>query len=376
MNHSNLKLALVENNFPDFLISRKDFIDFLDQDFTVISYVPINEKLNKNDFYSYNINTYPLDRKNKGFSQSIKLIIYFFNHFRKEKFDIVHTYRLHPNILATIAAKLAGVNNIINHVTGLGIAFSSKKFKNRIFKFLNLFIYQFVFLLSDKVIFQNIDDLNLFKRKLFLVADKFRLVESSGVNIDKYNCNNVISVDLKKLREELKVEGKKVIICISRLIAEKGVEQLYNASRYFGDNIQFFWVGGMDVDNPSLINEMKDTTNFKFLGKRLDITNLLAISDVFILPTYYREGVPRAIIEAMAMNLPIITTDMPGCRRTVKEGLNGFLIQTKSSEEIVKAVKKILNKDLMKMGEESRKIVEKRFASQKVFSKIESIYKE
>ena len=212
------------------------------------------------------------------------MFFYFFDKFRKGKFDLVHTYRLHPNIIATIAAKIAGVKKIINHVTGLGVVFSDKSFKNKIFQNITFLVYQFVFLLSDKVIFQNIDDLNLFKAKLFFVSNKFHLVESSGVNIDKFNLNNSKPDELVSLKKELKIEGKKIITCVSRLIPEKGISELYTASNQFGEDVHFFWIGSVDSDNPSEISQLKNTNNFTFLGKRSDIFNLRAIRDIFILP--------------------------------------------------------------------------------------------
>ena len=207
---------------------------------------------------------YKLNRKDKGVWQSIRLFFYFFDKFRKGKFDLVHTYRLHPNIIATIAAKIAGVKKIINHVTGLGVVFSKKSFKNIIFQNITFLVYQIIFLLSDKVIFQNMDDLSLFKSKLFFVSHKFHLIESSGVNLDKFNLNNSNSDELVSLKKELKVEGKKIITCISRLIPEKGINELYKASNQFGEDVHFFWIGSVDSDNPSTVGQLLNTNNFTF----------------------------------------------------------------------------------------------------------------
>lgn len=369
-----MKVALIENYFPDFLISRKNFIDYLGEKYNVTSYVPSHKDIAKVDLKSYSIKTYELNRSNKGLIQSLRLFFFFFHDFKKEKYELVHTYRLHPNIIATLAARMAGVDKIINHVTGLGVVFSSDSLKNRLLQFVTYAIYQFVFLFSNKVIFQNLDDLNLFSKKLFFVSKKFCLVESSGVNIDKFRHQNCLHEELSLLKTELDVENKNVVLCVSRLIPQKGILELYEAAKKFNDNIQFFWVGSVDVDNPSVVDQLNDTSNFTFLGKRSDIRNLLAIADIFILPTYYREGIPRAILEAMSMSIPIITTKTPGCDQTVLNGANGFLIPPRSTNAIENSISQLFTLDRVSMGRKSREIVAQRFSSEVVFKKIKSHY--
>jgi glycosyltransferase involved in cell wall biosynthesis len=110
------------------------------------------------------------------------------------------------------------------------------------------------------------------------------------------------------------------------------------------------------------------------LGKRDDISQLLAASDVFIFPSYYREGVPRSLLEALSMGLPIITTDMPGCKDTVHDNINGILITPMSVDSIINAIKLIMSKNKKEMGDVSRTLAVEKFQDKLIFKQIESLY--
>jgi glycosyltransferase involved in cell wall biosynthesis len=139
-------------------------------------------------------------------------------------------------------------------------------------------------------------------------------------------------------------------------------------------------IGSPDNDNPrhvsqSFIDKFKNDTNISFLGRKENIEELLSVSDVFIYPSYYREGIPRGILEALSMSLPVITSNTPGCRLTVIEGKNGYLVRPKSEEDIIIAISKILNDDLNNMGRISRNLAENEFQNEIIFNKIEKIYR-
>ena len=116
--------------------------------------------------------------------------------------------------------------------------------------------------------------------------------------------------------------------------------------------------------------------NVKFLGKQSNVNEILSAADVFIFPSYYREGIPRCLLEALSTGLPIITSNMPGCDLTVVENKNGFLVQPKSVEAIIQAIVQIVNlrTDFVKMGEVSRDLAITRFAEEVIFSEISSVY--
>ena len=138
-------------------------------------------------------------------------------------------------------------------------------------------------------------------------------------------------------------------------------------------------VGWVDEDNPrhvptDFINKFNNKYNIFFLGKKDNIKELLALSDVFVYPSYYREGIPRSILEALSMGLPIITTNTPGCILTVDEGENGIIIEPRSNPELYESFLSIDNFDFDKMSIQSRHMAINIFSEKIIFEKIERIY--
>lgn len=208
------------------------------------------------------------------------------------------------------------------------------------------------------------------------------VINGSGVNTSEFRKE---LFDRASLRKRMRIsDNDKIFICVTRLIWEKGIDELTSAFKNLEEpyrrNTRLLIVGWPDKDNPrhvddAYIDRFKNSDVISFLGKREDIPELLAISDVFIYPSYYREGIPRGILEALSMGLPIITTDMPGCKLTVAQEKNGYLISPKSSEAISNTVIKILkNNRLTEMGYESRTMAIDYFSNTVIFSEIENLY--
>jgi N,N'-diacetylbacillosaminyl-diphospho-undecaprenol alpha-1,3-N-acetylgalactosaminyltransferase len=372
------KVAIIENSINEFFLSRKSFSDYLLKNFKLTVLVPYSTQHNFN-YNKYNLCQYPLTRGERGITGALKTIWFLFWFFKKHKFDIIHTFKFEPNFYATLAARLAGSRYIINNINGLGIAFSGNSYKHKLLQLIIFISYQITFLLSDVVIFQNPDDLKLFKKKLLFVSKKFKLIEGSGVDINKYKMKSEYAPTVNELKNGLGIKNKKVILAVSRLIPEKGIYELYKASKYFSSDYIFYWAGSVDKENPhsqSLLGQINDSDNFKFLGQRKDILYLLALADVFVLPSYYREGIPRAILEAMSMSKPIITTDTPGCRETVKDGYNGFLVRPKSVIDLVRVIEQIFVLNYKNIGLNSRRLVSKKFSNNVVYNATKSIYLE
>ena len=171
-------------------------------------------------------------------------------------------------------------------------------------------------------------------------------------------------------------------ICVTRLIWEKGIKELMESFKIihsFNRNAKLLIVGWSDHDNPrhipkSFIDEWNGKHNIVFLGRKENIRELLTASDIFIYPSYYREGIPRGILEALSMGLPVITTATPGCKLTVVHGENGYLIKPGSITELTNAMKKILQSDMKEMSSKSRILAEEQFSDTLIFSQIEYTY--
>lgn len=269
-------------------------------------------------------------------------------------------YTIKPVIYGTIAAWLAEVPHRYALVTGLGYAFTGKR-QGLLTGIIGM-LYRFALGKAHKVFFQNPDDESLFRERGLLPRSvPSVVVNGSGVDVSSFSVEALPS-------------GQQIFLMIGRLLGDKGVREYAEAARRVkarNAGVQFRLVGWIDT-NPDAISQSEldswitDGT-LNFLGKLDDVRPAIAGSTVYVLPSY-REGTPRTVLEAMAMGRPIITTDAPGCRETVIEGDNGFLVPVKSVDALVEAMQRFIdNPDLAaKMGQRSRQIAEDKYDVHKV----------
>lgn len=380
-----MKIALVENFGADFLGARLRLAIYLqNQGFIITAIIPKDGHREIIESKGIRVIEVGANIRAKGirvklnFAKQLKLIL------KEENFDIVHFFRLQPNIIGTFVAGLFTSSKIVNHVTGLGVAFTSKSLKNRILQSLIRFFYKTNhFFFRPYIVYQNNQDafdLGIHKRAICIYG--------SAVNETRFELSKVLSNKpiLEKLKSDLKIEtDTRVFLFVSRLLKEKGVLELIKAFRNIEKEvhkpIKLLIVGWSDPENPSAVktNELKelikDIDSISFLGKRSDIEFLLGISQVSILPTYYREGTPRFLLESMLMNNAIITTNMPGCNHLIFNDENGILIEPKNKKALENSIKNILKKNIKIMGKKSNKLYHQKFSEKVVYSEIENLYK-
>jgi glycosyltransferase involved in cell wall biosynthesis len=381
-----MKVALVENFGADFVCARLRYAVFLKENgIEVTAIIPQDGCREIIEEKGIRVIEVGANIRGNGISNKINYAVKLRSILKREKFDIVHFYRLQPNIIGTFVAGLCTTSKIVNHVTGLGVAFTDKSSKNLLLQFLIKFLYQFNnHCFSPATIFQNKQDtfdLGIHKKSI--------CIEGSAVDESKFN-NEVAklrSEEILALKKKIGIptEGAKVFLFVSRLLKEKGILELIEGFRVAQKEteapIYLLLVGWSDVENPSSVKPeelqelIKDNSNIKFLGKRSDVDLLLSLSDVSILPTYYREGTPRFLLESMAMGKAIITTDMPGCNHLIPIGENGELIQPKSVSEIKNAILRILDRDLIDLGMKSKELYQENFSENTVYPAIFKLYK-
>lgn len=243
--------------------------------------------------------------------------------FRDQKPDLVFGYTIKPVIYGSIAAKLAGVPRIYAMVTGLGRVYASGGLKAKVVRLITKVLYKLAFLCCVKVIFQNGDDITELVQQHYLPLQKTVQVNGSGVNMERFR--------------QTALPEQPVFLMVSRVIREKGVMEYCEAARMVKKtcpDARFILLGGLDKSIGALkmedIQSYIDDGSIEFPGEVKDPVSFYQQSSVFVLPSYYREGLPRTLLEAMSCGRAIITTDWPGCREPVVDGVNGYMIPVRN----------------------------------------------
>lgn len=312
----------------------------------------------------YTLHDIPLQRTGTNPLKDAAALSALYLIMKKVKPSYVMGYTIKPVIYGTLAAWAAKVPNRYALITGLGYAFQQVEETGNRSKLQKLIhgLYKQALSKTSKVFFQNPDDLNLFKKlKLISPNAPTAVVNGSGVDTSEYDVKPLPITDdnTTDLR----------FLLIARLLGDKGVREYAQAAKCIKvkyPQTEFHLVGWID-DNPDSIEQqeldswIKDGT-INFWGKLADVKPAIAASSIYVLPSY-REGTPRTVLEAMAMGRPIITTDAPGCRETVTDGINGFLIPVKSIDGLINAMEKFITDPALinTMGKASRKIAEEKF---------------
>jgi len=271
---------------------------------------------------------------------------------RRIKPDIVQNFHTKPNIYAPIAARLAGVPLSVSTVTGLGYTFVDRPgLGGRIARRLNLGMYSFSNRLTSEVVFQNPDDMKLLWDRGGLKQSKGRMIPGgSGIDVSEYRPGTRRSPESLELRRSLGIaEDAFVALFVGRLQLDKGLIEFVEAAQQLKQkrqDIEFVMVGAPDPGNKrsvsdEMVNTWRDQGDVIFTGRREDVPDLMAMSNTVVTPTYYREGLPRTLLEAAATGLPLIGTDMPGVREAISDGSNGILIPIRDSSAIASAVERL-----------------------------------
>ncbi|MDA9356673.1 glycosyltransferase [Flavobacteriaceae bacterium] len=377
-----MKIALIENSGSDFYNARLRYTLYLQSlGHKVYAIVPDDGFLDK--IKSQGIDIIAVSNNIRGTGILNKLIYArdLIKIFRSHQFDIIHTYRLQPNIIGTFIAGTLTKSKIVNHITGLGTAFNYSSIKYKWMQFVTKKLYGCNYALFRHVsIFQNAQDII----DLGLTNKSF-CVKGSAVNEDRFNTNSISITKINNLKEQYDIsqDGTINFLFVSRLIKEKGIVELIEGFKLASkkNKIQLLIVGWFDENNISSLNLnalndlIQGYDNIKFIGKQNDIPEIISLIDVSILPTYYREGTPRFLLESMAMKKPIITTKMPGCDHLIHNNENGILIEPRSVDAIEKSINYICEKELKTMGEASYKLYKSKFSEKIVYSSLIKIYR-
>lgn len=304
--------------------------------------------------------------------------------FRRLKPQIVHAFDPKPCVFARLAARFAGIPVVVGTLPGLGSLYVNPGLTYQIVRSIYETLQRPACHLSDITIFHNRDDAREFVERGLVPEHKAIVVAGSGVRTDVFSRDAIREADIELLRAELNLSPSHIVITIiARLRRSKGIMELMEAARmvkHYDDNVRFLLVGPNDRDSVDRLSsdELRELSRLvACLGQRQDIPAILALTDIFVLPSY-REGMPRVLLEAASMGLPIITTDAPGCSEVVEDGVNGLLVPVRESKALAQAILRLVGDSEMRrrLGRESRQRAVARFDLSAIADQIRSIYRE
>lgn len=354
-----LIIASLANSLSHF---RGDFIaELIKQGYTVFAAAPEMTKKNIDKLSQLGASplSFDLDRTGLNPLKDLKSIQQLKSIIKENKIDLVFPYTIKPVIYGSIAASLCKTSTI-SLITGLGFTFSGASKKAKFLQQITKRLYRYSLRKNKLVIFQNKDDLQLFKESRILTKkQETDIVNGSGVNLDRYPFR-VAQANSRNVK----------FVIVARLIKEKGIQLFMDTAielKKVYPLAEFHIIGGQ-ADPPSGVNidaikRLDDSKIIIFHGLVNNVPDFLKDMHVFVLPTFYREGVPRSILEALSIGMPVITTNTPGCKETVIPEKNGFLIPAKSLDPLVDACRYFLENPSIveRMGQESRKLAENKF---------------
>lgn len=356
-------IAVLSGHTPSLFWFRMDMMQaFIAHGHTVYALGNEPEEKWSSEFIKHNIVYKQIDVQRNGINplHDIKTLLSIKKVLQAIKPDKVFTYQAKTVIYGTIAANLLGITEVYPLIAGIGSIFLSDNLKSRIVRNIVNIQYKYSMRKCPVIFFQNHDDEKVFRESSIIKKQRIVLLHGSGVNTEKFKV--------------FPLPEKTVFLCISRLIRNKGVYEYLEACKKLKTvypDIRCMLVGPYD-SNPSALREEDlqpyiESSVIEYFGEQENVIPYIQQSSVFVLPSY-REGTPKAVLEAMACGRAVITTNAPGCKETVREGENGFMVPVKDVDALYIKMKWFAeNSDIIsRMGASGRKMAEEIFDVNKV----------
>ncbi len=301
-----------------------------------------------------------LSRTGMNPAHDMRTVIQLMLLFKKLKPDIFFGCTIKPVIYGSIAARLANIPKILSIIEGLGYAFSGMGIKSRLIGFIASQLYRSGLRFNHHVLFLNTDNLNIFIDKKLVTQQQASILNGIGLDIDHFS--------LAPYPEKIS------FLMIARLLKDKGIYEYLEAAhklkkRY--KNIHFRLVGDFD-DNPTAITQQElqpyiDSGSIEYLGYHQDVRPAIIDSSIYVLPSYH-EGRPRTVMEALAMGRAVITTDAPGCKESIINDVNGYIVPVRNITALTQAMEKFIQQPelISIMGLAGREFAENEYDANKI----------
>lgn len=304
-----------------------------------------------------------------------------FLYFKKEKFDIVHTYTPKAGFLGRIAARLAGVPIVVHTSYGFYVGVAMPVWLKKTILLAEKISSHF----CDLVFSQNKEDIELATREKIVDPQKIKLL-TYGIDIERYNPSKFGDSFVLAKKKELGISGKKVVGMVGRFVKEKGYLDLFSAFKIIKEKVSEAVLilvapedkakaDALDISVLREYNIEKDAVVLGYDNEVADMEKIYPLMDVFVLPSY-REGFPFSIMEASALAKPVVATDIRGCREAVENGITGKLVQLGDYKQLANEILYFLNNPgkAREMGNNGRKKAEREFDERLVFGRIKEEY--
>lgn len=293
-----------------------------------------------------------LNRRGISFSSDIKFFRQLLALIHATRPDVVLCYTIKPVVYGSVAAYFAGVPFVAAMITGAGTAQPGDGFKGRVISRLSRFMYRCSLRNAHLVFFQNSADEQMFREFGAIKANRVVQIHGSGVDVQHFTPTPI-------------PDGPVTFLMVARLLVNKGVSEFARAAEIlknkYGDSVRFVLVGSKERGDGAISEQTlfhwSQGGFLDFIDQVSDVRVVMSTASVYVLPSY-REGTPRTVLEAMAMARPVVTTDVPGCRETVQDGINGFLVPAKDPRCLASAMEKfVIDRSLIdEMGARGRRI--------------------
>ncbi len=325
--------------------------------------------------------TYPVNRQGLNPVAEIRSLAALYGVYRRWRPAIAHHFTIKPNLYGTLAARLAGVPVVVATVTGLGYIWADSGPKAWLLRATLRPIYRRVLRLADAVIYLNEADREV------LGGRRTAVIPGEGIDLTEFSPEAVPPDRRLALRQALGLgPDTPVVLMVGRMLQHKGVGEFVEAARRVRPafpEAAFLLVGPSDEGNPAWIpvealRAWEAAGLIRYLGPQEDVRAWMAIADVVVLPTYYREGLPMVLVEAAAMGRPLVATDVPGCREVVEDGVNGVLVPPRDGAALAGAIEALLRDAELRarFGAAARRLAEGRFSDRQVVDRILGLYAE
>lgn len=325
---------------------------------------------------------YPLKRGAAPLTD-VRTLVRCYRLVRRLEPDIVHAFATKPSVWARIAARLAGAPVIVGTLPGRGSLYWASGPRVWVLRTVYRSLQAIACRCSDLTIFYNESDARTLIDGGVVPGERTEIVPGSGVPTDVFDPDAVAGAARGRLRRELGADGDEVVVTmVGRVIRTKGVLEFTRAAEALageGARTRFVLVGPHDpgsVDHLDPDELERVGRSVVWLGERADVREILAASDVFVLPSY-GEGIPRAVMEAGSMGLPVVTTDVPGCREVVEDGVSGLLVPARDAAALTDAIRRLARDPdaRARMGAAARRTAVDRYDTSVVVEQIASCYR-